>query len=75
MGAGEFGKTQSACNTFMMLQRVAGEWYRESVRERETTREAVSGRRKPRGGKQRNQRGEEAKEGQREKERIDDFRD
>lgn len=32
MGVREFGKTRSACNTFMMLQRLAGEWYRESVR-------------------------------------------
>jgi len=34
VGAGEFGKTRSACNTFMMLQRMAAEWYSERVREK-----------------------------------------
>lgn len=58
MGAGEFGKTRSACNTFMILQRVAGEWYRETVRERETKREAASGRRKPTGERSKGTKGE-----------------
>lgn len=52
----EFGKTRSACNTFMMLQRLAGVWY--SVREGETKREAASGRRKPRGERSKGTEGE-----------------
>lgn len=58
VGAGEFGKTRSACNTFMMLQRMAGEWCRETVRERETKREAASGRWKPRGERSKGTKGE-----------------
>lgn len=58
VGAGEFGKTQSACNTFMLLQRMARERYRESVRESETKREAASGTRKPRGERSKGTKGE-----------------
>lgn len=56
VGVREFRKTRSACNTFMMLQRLARVWY--SVRESETKREAASGRRKPRGERSKGTKGE-----------------